>query len=459
MDNLNIAVLASTSPGVREKLDGCLLHELSCDDELSKELEQMDAFVLDQNKDDESISDTIELIKRIRANPYTYLKPVFCTYQGFEDYGLEYLVSKDQIRKFVDMINHEISTVEQITKNISSVANDWQARFLIYFYTRRSIRTLRPVKDKSKKTYYSYPLISIFAIDDEFDYYEWIKELKDRDILTVKRFVKSYFCCSNCSSAHGLFSERCPECHSEDVLLADFLHCYTCGNIAPEAEFITTDDELVCKQCKTKLKHIGHDYDRPLESYSCRSCDSVFMEPEVITECVDCGTITLTEDMHKQKVSEYELTDKAKNYIRMNLLEYSLSIFDDINYIATEFYYTLVDWAYSMQNRNPAYEFSLLHITLYDYLSIADVSLLSKTLRDVLRRTDMLTRVSERNIWIYLPSTSLEGANTVADKLKAIHTIENNSIENAVDILVYDSRNLQEYTTAEKFLKRLSSKG
>lgn len=71
-----------------------------------------------------------------------------------------------------------------------------------------------------------------------------------------------------------------------------------------------SDDELVCSQCKTKLKHIGHDYDRPLESYSCNDCKSIFVDPEVITECIDCGFKTLTENMIKQKVSNYALTKK-----------------------------------------------------------------------------------------------------------------------------------------------------
>ncbi len=455
--NLNIAVLASTSPEVREKLDGCLLHELSCDDELSKKLEQVDAFVLDQNKDNESISDVIELIKRIRANPYTYLKPIFCSNDRCGDYTVENFVDLKELVKFVDMINHEVSTVEQITQNIKNIANDWQARFLIYMYTRRSIRGLTPCKDKSKNTYYTYPALDIFCEDTQFNYYDWIRELNNRDILTFKKFIKSFFCCSNCSSAHALFSERCPDCQSEDILLADFLHCYTCGNIAPESEFMTTDEELVCFQCKSKLKHIGVDYDRPLESYSCRACHSIFIDPEVVTECIDCGTITPTENMRKQKVVEYKLTDKAKNYIRMSLLEYSMSVFDDINYIAPEFFYSLVDWAYSMQNRNDAYEFSLIQIDIFDYISMADVTVVSKALRDVLRKTDMLTRITKYDIWLWLPNTPIKGAEVVVNKLKQIHISQGSRIESAVKMTTYHSKNLEAYTTAEKFLQRLST--
>lgn len=462
---LTIAILNTTSLDIRTKLSEAELIEFSKDDLTITRSNNIDAFVLDFDSNKQAVGiDTqnhdqfIQLLRRIRANVYTYLKPVFCTNSNYQDYSSEFFTNINDLATFTNMVNDEIASIERITQNIDNMAHDWQARFLVYLYTRRNLRDLKPIKNKSQKSFFSYPLIDIFSQDENFDYYEWIKELKDRDILKFKKFVKSFFRCSNCSSAHALFSERCPECKSEDIILADFLHCYTCGNIAPETEFITGDDELVCSQCKSKLKHIGHDYDRPLESYSCRSCESIFIEPEVITECIDCGTITLTDKMKKQKVSEYTLTDKAKHYVRMNLLEYAMSIFDDINYIAPEFFYSLIDWAYSMQNRDKAYEFSLVQISIFDYLSMADIRVLSKALRDVLRKTDMLTRISRHDIWLWLPNTQLQGANIVIKKLKQINTTESSSIESAVKMTAYHSKALDDFTTAQKFLKKISYK-
>ncbi|AIT09257.1 hypothetical protein LO80_04255 [Candidatus Francisella endociliophora] len=469
--DLNIAILNTTSLDVRDKLSKCSIKEFSTKDEISTDFENIDAIVLDHNStttsnvdafviDPQDQDEFITLLKKIRSSIYTYLKPVFCTNADYIDYTTEPFTDIETIASFIDTVNHEVSTIEQISQNADNISRDWQARLLIYLYTRRSIRHLKPCKNKIKKSFFSYPVIDVFSQDANFDYYEWIKELKDRDILKFKKFVKSFFCCSNCSSAKALFSEICPECKSEDVLLEDFLHCYTCGNISPEAQFISTSDELICSQCKSKLKHIGVDYDRPLESYSCMSCDSIFIEPEVITECIDCNTITLTEKMKKQKVNEYSLTNKAQRYIRMNLLEYSMSVFDEINYVVPEFFYNLIEWAYSMQDRDKAYEFSLIYINVFDYVNITDISTLSKSLKNALRKTDMLTRCEKNQcIWVWLPNTTLEGAKIVADKLKHIHMSEGDNLKDAIEIKTFYSTDIEDFTAPNKVLEKLARQG
>lgn len=471
--DLNIAILNTTTLDIRDRLSECSIKEFSIKDEITEDFENIDAIVLDDNNGSSSDVDTfvtesldqdkfVALLKKIRSSTYTYLKPVFCTNADYVDYTAELFTDIKTMIKFIDTINHEISTIKQISQKVKveSISRDWQARLLLYLYTRRSIRYLKPRKNKTKNSFFSYPVIDVFSQDESFDYYEWIKELKDREILKFKKFVKSFFCCSNCSSVKALFSEICFECKSEDIFLDDFLHCYACGNISPESQFMSTDDELICSQCKSKLKHIGVDYDRPLESYSCMNCDSIFMEPEVITECIDCGTITSTERMKKQKVNEYTLTNKAQQYIRMNLLEYSMSMFDDINYIVPEFFYNLIEWAYSMQDRDKAYEFSLLYINIFDYVNITDISILSKSLKNALRKTDMLTRWKEnQSIWAWLPNTPLEGAEIVADKLKRIHMSEGGSLEDAIEIKTFYSTDIENFTTANKVLEKLVRQG
>lgn len=353
------------------------------------------------------------------------------------------------------MVDYEISTIEEISQKKDNIEQDWQARLLIYLYTRRSVRTLDASIDTSCKSFFRYPVIDIFCQTKDFDYAEWIKELVEREIIKIKKFVKSFFCCNNCYSARALFSERCPDCKSENIVLADFLHCYTCGNIAPEREFISEDELLVCSQCKTKLRHIGHDYDRPLESYSCNDCGSIFVDSEVITECVDCSYVSSTEKMIKQKINNYKLTKKAHHYIRMSLLEYSMSIFDEVNYIAPEFFYSLIEWAFQMQKRNIAYEFSLLHISIFDYMTMIEISNISKKLREILRKTDMLTKVNNQNIWIWLPNTDLSGAEIVADKLKQTTMSENTKAEKSINVRAFHSTALSITKTAESLLKDL----
>ncbi|WP_150466659.1 hypothetical protein [Francisella sp. SYW-9] len=454
MENIiKVVTLDKISEKLSQELSSCEVLAVSLDDEIDESFEDIDAFVLNTN----NLEEFLHIIKRIRASIYTYLKPVFCVDASFVDYTATVFTTCAALAEFIEMVNAEISTIEEISQKKDNIKQDWQARFLIYLYTRRSVLTLDVRSDLSRKSFFSYPIIDVFCQTKDFDYFGWIKELAERQIIKSKNFVKSFFCCSSCHSARALFSERCPDCKSENILLADFLHCYTCGNIAPEREFML-DDELVCSQCKTKLKHIGHDYDRPLESYSCNDCGSIFVEPEVITECLDCGFKTLTEKMIKQRVSNYDLTKKAHHFIKMNLLEYSMSIFDDVNYIATEFFYSLIEWACSMQKRNSAYEFSLLHINIFDYITMIGISNISKKLRDILRKTDMLTRVDSQNIWVWLPGTNISGAEIVAQKLRKINVSEDMIAEKSIRVETFHSTAIDTAKKAQTLLKDLANK-
>lgn len=222
------------------------------------------------------------------------------------------------------------------------------------------------------------------------------------------------------SITHTLVSKRCPECHSEDII-------------------------------------IGIDTKQP-ENYSCRVCESVFVKPEVVSECVDCGTITSIEKMRKQNIFEYAFTSNAEQNIKMNILQDPISVYDDIDYTIVEFFYSFVDWAYSMQKRNPEYEFSLIHISIFEYISATDIEIVSKALKSILRKTDLLTKVSPHDIWVWLPNTSLEGAEVVVKMIKDAHLSEKDTVEDVVDINVYHSKSLEDFPSAEKFLQGLSAK-
>lgn len=107
--NLNIAILSTTGLETRIKLSDCKLYEFSIDEEISSKFNDIDAFVLDL-AGDSNVGDIVKLIRDIRANPDTYLKPVFCSQQEISDYSMEYLVNLEQISEFIDMVNNECRT-------------------------------------------------------------------------------------------------------------------------------------------------------------------------------------------------------------------------------------------------------------------------------------------------------------------------------------------------------------
>ncbi|WP_224732685.1 hypothetical protein [Francisella sp. SYW-9] len=419
---LNIAILETSSSELKEKLSDFTLREFSKSDDVSRDFEEIDAFVIDHNKESVNldISDIIEIVKKIRSSAYSYLKPIFCNNSELTKYTVEKFTDAKGLVKSIESINQGIANIEQVIKNINNVTNDWQARFLVYLCTRKSARDLTPYKNSFKETCYSYPVLDVFVQDDDFSYDEWINELKNLNIIKVKKLIKSFLYCSNCPSSHTLLSKRCPECHNEDII-------------------------------------VGVDAKHP-ENYTCRMCESVFVKPEFVSECVGCGTVASVEQMRRHNIIEYTLTNNAEDHIKMNLLKYSVPVYDEINYIVPEFFYSLVDWAYSMQNRDPAYEFSLIHINIFDYIGAGDIEAISKALREILRKTDMLTRVSQHDIWLWLPGTSLEGAEVVVKMIKDAHLSERDRIEDLIDIEVFHSKELKDFPTTEKFMQGLSAK-
>ncbi len=44
--------------------------------------------------------------------------------------------------------------------------------------------------------------------------------------------------CPDYDRAHTGFIDVCPNCHAIDIREETFLHCYTCGNVAPQAEYL-----------------------------------------------------------------------------------------------------------------------------------------------------------------------------------------------------------------------------
>ncbi|QIW10321.1 hypothetical protein [Francisella sp. LA112445] len=420
--SLNIAILENSNSELREKLNEFTLREFSKSDDVSRDFEEINAFVIDYDNKSTNLStfDIIEIVKKIRSSAYSYLTPVFCNSDELTNYTVEKFTDAKGLIESVETINQEIANIEKVIKNINNVANDWQARFLVYLCTRKSARDLTPYKNASKETCYSYPVLDVFVQDDDFDYNEWINELKNLGIIKYKKLKKSFLYCSNCSSSHLLFSKRCPECQSEDII-------------------------------------VGADTKYP-DSYTCRMCESIFVKPDFVSECTECGTIVSVEQMRKQNIIEYTLTSNAEHHIKMNLLNYSVPVYDEINYIIPEFFYSFVDWAYTMQNRDPSYEFSLIHINIFDYIGANDIEAISKALRNILRKTDMLTRMSQHDIWLWLPGTSLEGAEVVVKMIKDAHLSERDKIEDLIDIAVFHSKSLEDFSTAEKFLQGLSVK-
>ncbi len=324
--SIRIAVVGDVRDFLEQSLQGFHLENLMMSNDVSMIRDTLiqksiDAVII-SSRDVQLVQN---LMVSIRESKDTFLLPVFTTEDSCESIvDLKYK-SPQQLEKAYEDFLSEKNSIAHSEELEERVIKNWQARLLTYLYTRKGYKNLAPELNTSCKTFFVYPLVDIFA-KNGLNKLDWINELKIDGILEVSKFVRAGFYCSSCTSARMTFSERCPDCKSENVSMSDFLHCYTCGTIEPEIEFLKNDN-LQCPSCHTKLRHIGEDYDKPLESYLCNDCDAQFVESEPVSSCLDCEKVVTTDQLKKVKLYEYSLSDKAGYFICMNI-DYAMSVLD-----------------------------------------------------------------------------------------------------------------------------------
>ena len=118
--------------------------------------------------------------------------------------------------------------------------------------------------------------------------HSWLQQKQQENLLEAGELLDRLRQCPSCSSSRLNYVDVCPECHALDIVREPSLHCFVCGHVGPQQAFLK-GDALVCPNCLSQLRHIGSDYDRPLENYRCRSCGAFFVDAEVDVRCIDCG--------------------------------------------------------------------------------------------------------------------------------------------------------------------------
>lgn len=147
-------------------------------------------------------------------------------------------------------------------------------------------RQLLPFRDSNSASVYRYPLLDAYLPDLESPDRFLFSETK-RDLLFNRNLVDRIRVCNQCGGGHLNYIETCPECHHFDIEEQVSLHCFTCGHVAEQSRF-RRGGKLQCSKCLTLLRHIGVDYDRPLENHVCNQCHHAFAEAHTMVNCLSC---------------------------------------------------------------------------------------------------------------------------------------------------------------------------
>jgi hypothetical protein len=430
---------------IRKFKDSLLMNLLTENFEKYSVFESFDDFYSQDNKFSaivvQGFSNTefLDFSKRIRNNNNYFLTPVFTKEREYElvcGNILNIEETKEKI-KIIKLLSEELTIKDDI---------DWKDRLLMYLYTRQDM-VLEPEIDDRHDVYYHYPIIENFT-DKEDDYFYYLDLLAEQNILEKSTLVDKLFCCPFCFSAHLKLTDRCPNCNSINIKQEKFIHCFSCGYVAPEAKF-EKNSRFVCPSCNAKLKLIGEDYDRPLESGVCNDCGEYHIDSKIEITCITCRKEFSSEDLVKRNVYKYKLTTFGLNQIKYGTVNLTYLLVDNSNYINTEYFNLILDWFIQMNLRYKDDIFSMVVLKVVpasEYVDYTLLSELSKVLRGMQRNTDFGVRIDNNILMFIYPKIDVDGVEIIKSRFKGfsdnIHH-NNKSLDLKIECFTSDSENIK----------------
>ncbi|MDY9921417.1 MAG: diguanylate cyclase [Synergistota bacterium] len=331
-------------------------------------------------------------------------------------------------------------------------------RLLTYMYVRGEQYMLSPICSPFSPWVYSYPEAALLVDSSS----ESSKLLKAEDLLGLERLRAFRFDkemvmalkitdfleengyitrssmvdrirkCPKCKTGHLNYLDVCPNCGSIDFQKKTMIHCFVCGHVAPDTDF-KKNMSFVCPKCGSVLRHLGSDYDHPLESHECNDCGSKFIEPDVKADCFFCNTRTVPGDLIVKNIYSYKLTEKGISAVRTGSMQMEIKLFDGQNNLIFNYFCTMTEWLREYRKRYPDEVFSLMGIRLSNLYevqySLGDESYqklineLVSRIRAMVRTTDMTTSSAPDTFWVLLPKTPLNKSEIISQRIEALNDI------------------------------------
>lgn len=428
--------------------------------ETVRTFDSLENFVLDENEFNSIVvslefgKESIEkFIVKLRKSDKHFITPLFFENNGaflyFEKPAtiLELVERAEKVKTLYDEIEHHHYT-------------SWENKILSYFYTRPDYNIV-PKLDKHKEMFYYFPLLEYFY-DGQEDYFYWLEDMANQNIFSKVKLVDRLFCCPFCFSALMKFSDHCPSCGSINIRNEKFIHCFTCGHVAPESNFLK-NERFVCPSCKAKLKLIGEDYDRPLENGVCMDCGNYHIDSKLEVSCLSCHKNFTTEDLSKKFIYEYKLTEFGRNQIKFGTVSSADLIVNELNYIDLNYFNFTLKWSIQMQMRYKEEMFSIiaLKLILSEQTSSYDLLLeFSKFLRITFRTTDFCSKIDNNSFIFLFPKTDSEGLDVlksrIDDFIKSIK-LNRGNFEVKIETFSSTKENVEE-ETAQQLVTKLANK-
>ncbi|MDH4607814.1 diguanylate cyclase [Pseudomonas sp. BN102] len=311
--------------------------------------------------------------------------------------------------------------------NRGTVPERFEERVLAWLWLR-SRGEVHAVRDATVPQHYRYPLLEALGDGEVVNQFSWLQLMGQQGWLEEGELLDRLRLCTGCGSGRLNYVDVCPECQALDIGRQPSLHCFTCGHVGPQEHFLK-EGLLLCPNCLTRLRHIGSDYDRPLENYRCRSCQAFFVDAAVEARCLDCGLSHAPDKLRVREVRHFRLAEAGRLRCREGFGAGPTSIerFGSLNLLPRKAFFELLNWQLQLTRRHPTPPFSLIGLRFVNLLETlaqlgemrghALVDGLVERLQEAVRETDRCCRLSEEVLWLMMPYTDAVGLEVVRKRL------------------------------------------
>ncbi len=358
----------------------------------------------------------------IRRAPKTCLLPVFHT--RAQGASLEALMD---VR--IGLLDEAIPAARDILSSLAelngaSLLENADIRLLGWLYTRPG-RELLPVADPLTPAIYGYPLAECLT-GERTDAEQWLANLESQQQIAAGRLVDRIRVCPRCSSSHVNYVDVCPSCGSINIAKRELIHCFTCGRVGKMEDFLH-ENSMVCSFCGVRLRHLGCDYDHPLDSTVCDDCGAHFVEPMVLAVCYACGARNMPDELAVRNFRAWRITDKGRISARVGELEIAYGLFDRLGLVNPLYFQQFMGWMTDFARRYKDEAFSVVILHFSNMEAIADaigsqrmsllIDAMATRLKELLRVTDITSRSGMGTLWFLLPRTPRERGELVRGRI------------------------------------------
>lgn len=371
--------------------------------------------------------ETARLVEQLRSHPQHYLKPLFADRQTALASDLIDGPADDPDQ--VQTIGHEImQAIESLGENRPNLGPEDQ--LLRFLYTRPEVELI-PSPDWTLPQLYTFP-VNAALMQDPSPNGPALMSLLARGFVEPVNLVDRIRLCPQCVQAQLLFVDLCPNCNDLDIAQTEFLHCFTCGHVDREERF-THDEKMMCPRCRTTLRLIGTDYDRPLENFSCASCQHQFIEPEIKARCLGCEQYWPPGDLVKMNVHQLRITQRGRMAARTGSWGDIYKVMDHLNFADIGHFTQTLNWQIKLARRHPELSFGMICLRMQNVLELVDsigqnkvsqiLDTFAERVRQLVRTTDLISRSNEQLLWLLLPQTRKEGCSILLERLLALRDV------------------------------------